>query len=422
MEHSTISFSNLFLSQKYIILFLGNIVSGVAIVVFNLLLANTFSQDEFGILIFVISISIISSQLIIFGSTGFFLNQFGLKNHNQAILHEQFLSYLLLNFFLLLCLSFLFTFLFNEQISFLLQMIFVTYVVAQVFLEINILITQITNNFFKQSIILFIPHLLRIIAITTSIFLFDISSFNTILIFILLANLLSIFILFFQNIDRISRFIKRAFKSILKNYLSFLKSIKGFGIYELLFLSYTQVPLIFLGILFNFDKVAIYSIVITISTIFILPSGVFTKAYHPLLQQNANKGNKAHKATVLKFLKSMLLLGLIMGTLSLVLGSLMPIFFLDESYSTSSDLIKIMSIFIFIRYLNAAISSSFYLKDYINMMAFFMFIIIIIQFIFIYILFVFGIFNLFYLTYLSIALEGMFFIICACYLYKRILN
>ncbi len=422
MEPNTLSFSSLFLSKKYIILFLGNIISGAAIVVFNLLLANTISQDEFGVLIFIISISIISSQLIIFGSTGFFLNQFGLKNHSQALLHERLLSYLLLNFLLLICFSFLFTFLFNEKISFLPLMIFITYVVTQVFLEINILITQIRNNYFKQSIILFIPHLLRIIAITVCIFLFSISSFNKILLFILLANFLSIFFLFFQNIEKILRLFKRAFKDLLKNYFSFLRLIKGFGSYEFLFLAYSQLPIILMGILFNFDQVAVYSIVITISTIFILPSGVFTKAYHPLLQQNANKGPKAHKDTVLKFLISMILLGLMMGTISFIIGSLMPLVFLDSSYSTSSNLIKIMSIFIFIRYLNAAISSSFYTKNYINMMAFFMLIIVIMMFIFICTLFALGIFNLFYLAYLLIALEGMFFIICACYLFKRILN
>ena len=422
MEVNSLSFSDLFLSKKYIFLLFGNLVSGIAMVFFNLFMANIITPDQFGVFIFVVSISIITSQVIIFGSSGFFLNQFGLERHNQISLHEQFLSHLLVNFIILLGISLLLSILFVEKSSYFLSVLLISYVVTQVLLEINILITQITNNFVRQSITLFIPHILRIIAVLICAFIFDITSFEHLLLFIFIANIGSIAILLAQHIKRVIISLRKAFKNAVYNYISFFKAILGFGSYELSFLIYSQLPFILMGILFNFDEVAIYSIVVTISMIFVLPSSVFTKAYHPLLQQNANKGTEIHKQTVLRFLFAMIILGLLMGAFCFIVGSVMPLIFLDANYSMSSDLIKIMSIFVFFRYLNSAISSSFYTRNYINTMALFMMIIIILQLIFITLLTFNGTFNLFLLTYLSIALEIFFFILCIIYLFRRILN
>ena len=422
MEINSLSFSDLFLSKKYIFLLFGNLVSGIAIVFFNLFMASILTPDQFGVFIFVVSISIITSQIIIFGSSGFFLNQFGAEKHNQTLLHEQFLSHLLVNFIILLIISLLLSFLFVEKSSYFLSILFFSYVVTQVFLEINILITQITNNFIRQSMTLFIPHLLRIIAVLICTFLFDVASFQNILLFIFLANIGSIAILLAQHMQRVLFSLRQAVRNALNNYILFFKAILGFGSYELSFLVYSQLPFILMGILFNFDQVAIYSIVITISTIFILPSSVFTKAYHPLLQQNANKSSETHKQTVLKFIFAMIILGFLMGVICFIVGSLIPSIFLDANYSISADLIKIMSIFVFFRYLNSAISPSFYTKNYINTMALFMMLIIVLQFIFIISLLFIGTFNLFLLTYLAIALEVVFFILCVMYLFKRILN
>ena len=152
MEINSLSFSDLFLSKKYIFLLFGNLVSGIAIVFFNLFMASILTPDQFGVFIFVVSISIITSQIIIFGSSGFFLNQFGAEKHNQTLLHEQFLSHLLVNFIILLIISLLLSFLFVEKSSYFLSILFFSYVVTQVFLEINILITQITNNFIRHNI------------------------------------------------------------------------------------------------------------------------------------------------------------------------------------------------------------------------------------------------------------------------------
>ena len=65
----------------------------------------------------------------------------------------------------------------------------------------------------------------------------------------------------------------------LKNYFKFFLSTLKFGLYEIFFIAYVQLPIVVVGFFYGFEEVASVALAITVINIFLMPSAVFQKIY-----------------------------------------------------------------------------------------------------------------------------------------------
>ena len=345
-------FRNNFLIKKYIFLFFSYFLTGVCLVLFNFVLANTFSEYEFGLFASLYAISMVFSQLTHVGAPSFILNKFGMGNLYDSGFIEALKKFLFFNAFVI---SIFFIFIIpltQKDITLNYSLMFLPLILVQSLFELIITKLQVKNKYNHLSLFNFIPNLSRLLLLISFYLL---CSSKSLTFFLQLYMLLNITLLFFmlRNEQFSLKLIPEIWKLTiyLRNYLRLFLSTLKFGLYEILFITYVQLPIVVVGFFYGFEEVAVVAVAITVINIFLMPSAVFQKVYTPEIHLSASEGSDLHKDTNNRFTLAMLIMGTLMSVLTYFLGKWIPYFFLDNAYSSSLQFIEVLSLYIFFRYL-----------------------------------------------------------------------
>jgi len=348
-------------SRKFLYLLTSHFLSGASLILINLFLANTLTQTEFGIFALIYAASMVISQLVIFGSGTHYLNKYGKDQPNEFPNNASGPSFIILNF-IFICASGLIVSIYLGHMQFAyFACCLISFVAVQISLEIHILRCQIKNFFKSQAIIFFAPNGLRLLSLLVTFYI--IKNF-TLYHVILLLSAINLF-LFIAFLWKWAASIRKFFLSISwTKYLTHFNNVLSRGLAEGSFMIYTQLPLLAVAYTFSIEESGIFAISLTFATVFLMPSAVFTKAFSPLLYIAANKDKKSHYKLVLNFLYSLATIGLIMSLSLYFLADSLVVFFLDDSFNSSMTITKILSFYIFFRYLNTAISYSMFTQSF----------------------------------------------------------
>ena len=395
--------------SKFTFLLFAHLGAGASLVLINIFLANNISQTQFGIFIWIYAASMVMSQMVIFGSSSYYLNKKGHNYPNTSLFFNSGPSFIIFNFificiFTLFCIT-LFNFHAN-QYTFL--GFFISLILVQICQEMHILRCQLKNLYKLQSLIFLTPHASRFAALIIALNFFQSLSFKSLILFLTAINFLIFCLLTFKWRALIASF----FLSInFKKYLQHFKNVNQRGIAEASFMLYTQLPVILVAYVFSIEESGIFAISITFATIFLLPSAVFTKAFSPVLFKEANKTKKLHFKIVVNFLYFLGILGFFMGSCLYFLSEFIVVQFIDESFVSSIELIKILSVYIFVRYLYTAISYSMYTHTFSIVHARILLFAIALQLIFFYFAAHFSLFNLSQVAWMMCVIELLIFFI-----------
>ena len=344
-------------SRKFLYLLISHLFSGAALIFINVFLANTVTQTEFGIFAWIYAASMVISQLAIFGSGTHYLNKYG-KDHSDELLNNASgPSFIILNFiFICICVLMTSVYLGYMQFAYF-ACCLISFIAVQISLEMHILRCQIKNLYKLQAIIFFIPNGLRLLSLLATFYLIKNFTFDHVILLLSAINLF-LFIAFLWKWAASTRMFFLSISWI--KYLAHFYNVLPRGLAEGSFMIYTQLPVLAVAYAFSIEESGIFAISLTFATVFLMPSAVFTKAFSPLLYIEANKDKKSHYKLVLNFLYSLAVMGLIMSLSLYFLADSLVVFFLDDSFNSSMTIIKILSFYIFTRYLNTAISYSMY--------------------------------------------------------------
>lgn len=344
-------------SQKFFYLLISHICSGASLIFINVFLANTLTQTEFGIFVWIYAASMVTSQLAIFGSGTHYLNKYGMNHSDELFKPASGPSFIILNF-IFICIGVLMASIYLGYMQFAyFACCLISFVAVQISLEMHILRCQIKNLYKSQAIIFFTPNGLRLLSLLVTFYLFGNLTFDHVILLLSAIN----FLLFIAFAWKWPTSTRTLFVSVSwTKYLVHFENVLPRGIAEGSFMMYTQLPVLAVAYAFSIEESGIFAISLTFATVFLMPSAVFTKAFSPLLFIEANKDQKSHYKLVLNFLYALASMGLIMGLGLYFLADSLVTLFLDDSFNRSMTIIKILSFYIFTRYLNTAISYSMY--------------------------------------------------------------
>ena len=395
--------------SKFIFLLAAHIVAGASLVLINIFLANNISQTEFGIFVWIYAASMVFSQIAIFGSGTYYLNKNGQSYINTPRFFNSGPSFIIFNFiFICIFLSFCSTLFHIHANQHIFLVFFISLILVQICQEMHILRCQLKNLYKIQSLIFLTPHGLRFTGLIIALSFFQNVAFTSLILFLAIINFLIFFLFTFKWRVLIASFLH----SInFKKYFQHFKNVNKRGIAEASFMLYTQLPVILVAYVFSIEESGIFAISLTFATIFLLPSAVFTKAFSPILFEEANKTKKLHFRIVVNFLYALGSLGCFMGLCLYFLSEFIVAQFLDESFASSTELIKILSVYIFARYLNTAISYSMYTHTFSSAHAKILVVAISLQLIFYYFAAHFSLFNLNQVAWMMCVIEFLIFII-----------
>ena len=348
-------------SRKFLYLLISHFLSGALLIFINVFLANTLTQTEFGIFAWIYAASMVISQLVIFGSGTHYLNKYGKVQSNEFLNNASGPSFIILNFIFICASALIVSFYLGHMQFAYFACCLISFVAVQISLEIHILRCQIKNFFKSQAIIFIIPNGLRLLSLLVTFYLIKNFTFYHVILFLSAINLF-LFITFLWKWATSTRMF---FLSISwTKYLAHFNNVLPRGLAECSFMIYTQLPLLAVAYAFSIEESGIFAISFTFATVFLMPSAVFTKAFSPLLYIEANKDKKSHYKLALNFLYSLATLGLIMSLSLYFLVDSLVVFFLNDSFNSSMTISKILSFYIFIRYLNTAISYSMFTQSF----------------------------------------------------------
>ena len=151
-----------------------------------------------------------------------------------------------------------------------------------------------------------------------------------------------------------------------------------------------------------------------------MPSAVFQKIYLPEIQLTASKGPVFHKRANTRFTLAMLLMGTLMALLTYFIGSLLPNIFLESNYSNSSVLIKILSLYVFFRYLISPNSLSLLTLNHTKALNIIIFIVLFFQLSLIIYFLNLDSFQLSFIPWVMISTEVLFLVLLRFYLSKKV--
>ena len=345
-------FRSNFFTKKYIFLFFSYFLTGICLVLFNFVLANTFSEYEFGLFASLYAICMVFSQITHVGAPSFILNKYGMGNLYDSGSIETLKKFLFFNALLTSIFFILILPLTQKDISLNYFLMFLPLILVQSLFELIITKFQVNNKYTQLSFFNFIPNLSRLLLLTLFYLLSSLKNFTFFLQLYMLLNLVLLFFML-RNQQFSLKLITEIWNPIiyLKNYLeSFLSTLK-FGLYEILFIAYVQLPIVVVGFFYGFEEVAIVAVAVTVINIFLMPSAVFQKVYTPEIHLSASEGVDLHKATNNRFTLAMLIMGILMSLLTYFLGKFIPYFFLENTYSISLQFIEVLSLYILFRYL-----------------------------------------------------------------------
>lgn len=400
--------------SKFAHLLAAHIGAGVSLVLINVFLANYLSQAEFGTFVWIYAASMIFSQVAIFGSGTYYLNKNGQNNLKSLPFFHSGPSFIIFNFiFLCALIWFSITLLDVHDDQYIFFGFFSSLILVQICQEIHILRCQVKNLYKLQSIIFFTPHALRLFFILIAFNVFHDLSFKLLISLLVVIN----FLIFLLYTFKWRILIELFFRSIsFEKYTQHFKNVYKRGLAEALFMIYTQTPVILIAYAYSVEEAGIFAISITFATIFLLPSAVFTKAFSPILYEEANKSKKLHYRIVINFLFALACIGLLMGLGLYLLSDPMVAIFLDKNFIGSVTLIKVLSVFIFARYLNTAISYSMYTHNFSVAHAKILFVAILLQLIFFFLSANFSMFDLNLVAWMMCAIEFLIFFITLWFL------
>ena len=400
--------SPFFQSPKFAFLLIAHISSGAAFVFINIFLANKLNQTEFGLFVWIYAASMICSQIAVFGSGTYYLNKYGKNSFDANLSVHSGPSFIILNFLFIFILSGLSGIYFgidSSQLAYL-ACCFISFVAVQISMEMHVLRCQLKNLYKLQSIIFVAPNVLRLSGLTALFYFFESLTFNFVILFLLAIN----FFILVAFTGKWMSLIKSFVLSIsIGKYIKHFHNVSTRGIAEASFMIYTQIPVIVVAYVFSIEQSGIFAISLTFATIFLMPSAVFTKAFSPLLFQEANKTKKLHYKIVLNFLYALASLGCLMSLGLYFTAEFLVTFFLNDSFNTSTAIIQTLCLYIFGRYLNTAISYSMYTHAFSSMHAIILITSIFAQLVFFFLAAQFSLFTLHQVAWMMCALEFIIF-------------
>ena len=410
-----------FITKKYIFLFFSYFITGICLVLFNFLLVNIFSEYEFGLFATLYAMCMVFSQITHAGTPSLILNKFGIGTLYDSGFLESLKKFLIINTSIISC-FFIFIIPFTQNdISFNYFLMFLPLILIQSLFELVITKFQVNNKFNQLSFFNMVPNLSRLFLLISFYFLSSSKSFIS---FLQLYMLVNLFLLYFmirnQNLS-LKLFTKIGSLSIyLKNYFKFFLSTLKFGLYEILFIAYVQLPIIVVGLFYGFEEVASVALAITVINIFLMPSAVFQKVYTPEIHLSASKGSNLHKIVNNRFTLAMLIMGVLMSLLAYFFGKLIPYFFLDDIYSTSSLLIQVLSLYILFRYLVSPNSISLLTLNHTKALNKIIIGVILFQLIFLTYFLNWEYFKITHVAWIMVSTEILFFLLLRLYLSKNV--
>ena len=84
--------------SKFTFLLFAHLGAGASLVLINIFLANNISQTQFGIFIWIYAASMVMSQMVIFGSSSYYLNKKGHNYPNTSLFFNSGPSFIIFNF------------------------------------------------------------------------------------------------------------------------------------------------------------------------------------------------------------------------------------------------------------------------------------------------------------------------------------
>ena len=414
-------FKKNFFTKRYIVLFFSYLFAGLSLVLFNFLLANNVSEYEFGLFATLYALSMIFSQLAHVGTPGLILNRYGTGSLQNNGFLKSLKQFLLINGTVISLLFILILPLIEEDIEFIYFLLFLPLVLIQALFELTITKFQIKGKFGELSFLNFLPNLLRVILLISFFLFFKENSFISFLKLYSILNLsLLVLILLRQNISLFELFQLDSLNIFFKKHIEFFLSTLKFGLYEISFSFYVQIPIIVLGLVYSLEEVASFALAITVTNIFLMPSAVFQKISLPEIQLAANKGSVFHKEANTRFTLAMFLMGILMALLTYFVGSLLPNIFLESNYGSSSVLIKILSLYVFFRYLTSPNSLSLLTLNYTKALNMIIFIVLFFQLSLIIYFLNLASFQLSFIPWVMISTEVLFLLLLRFYLSKKV--
>ena len=414
-------FKTNFLNKKYLFLFLSYVISGLCLLLFNFTLANTFSEYEFGLFATLYALSMVFSQVAHTGAPSLILNKYGMNTLYESGFLVSLKRFLVINASVVCFLFIFFIPFIKKDISINYFLLFFPLILVQSLFELAITKFQINNKFNQLSLLNIVPNLARLILLISFSFIPSFNNFISFLQFYMLLNLLLIlFLVRNQNLNLEFLFKLTKINVYLKDHFKFLFSTIKFGLYEILFITYVQLPIVIVGFFYGFEEVAVVALSITVANIFLMPSVVFQKVYTPEIHLSASKGFNFHKAVNTRFTLAMLIMGFLMALLNYFFGSLLPLFFLDQTYSSSSELIKILSIYVFFRFLISPNSISLLTLNHTKALNKIIISVIIFQLILLTYFLNLDSFHLSFIAWIMISTEVLFLSLLRVYLSKKV--